>query len=512
MPTADLVSDLLASPGAGDGQPGAKVEPRSAQAALPEASQQAGAAHQARSAQQAWAAQPIAERLSVLRRMRHLLAAQTEALTAAIAPELARNAADTLSAEVLPLLAACRFLEQKAATILAPRALGRDGLPLWLRGVDTTVERVPLGTVLVIAPANYPLFLPGVQTLGALAAGNAVVLKPGRGGRAVALVLAAALAQAGLPAGLLRVTDESTEAARQAMQLPPAKVVFTGSAAAGHAIQRLAAETSTPVVAELSGCDAVFVLPGANHDLVLDALAFGMRLNESATCMAPRRLFLVGEHAGLVGRLLARFDSMSAVRVTRETAALLEELLRDADRLGAKICGQGATGMPDEPKLKPLLILRATPAMRIACSDVFAPVLSVFEVDSVERALHQSDLCPLALTASIFGPEREARALAARLPVGTVTINDLIVPTADPRISFGGRGASGFGQTRGAEGLLEMTAVRTVAVRRSRSRRHLQATGLAHVAFFAGYIAASHAGSWSERWNGVRQLVSAHAN
>jgi aldehyde dehydrogenase (NAD+) len=98
-------------------------------------------------------------------------------------------------------------------------------------------------------------------------------------------------------------------------------------------------------------------------------------------------------------------------------------------------------------------------------SDVFAPVLTVIDIEGEAGMLATLEACPFGLTTSIFGDEGEARRLAAKLSVGTVLVNDLIVPTADPRVPFGGRRQSGFGVTRGMEGLLEMTAVKTVAIR-----------------------------------------------
>jgi acyl-CoA reductase-like NAD-dependent aldehyde dehydrogenase len=182
-------------------------------------------------AQRIWAKLSVAERLCVLKRARHQIAANAPAFVAAISPELARTEADTLVAEVLPLLAAGKFLEQEAEEILQVRKLERRGLPFWLSGVDSEVRRVPLGTVLVIGPANYPLFLPGVQALQGLAAGNAVIWKPGRGGRAVAQLFADAMYKAGLPNELLQVTDESIEAAENEIVRGVDKVFLTGSAA-----------------------------------------------------------------------------------------------------------------------------------------------------------------------------------------------------------------------------------------------------------------------------------------
>ena len=455
--------------------------------------------------QAAWSATPLADRLRVLKAARHGLAAAAERLAYAISGDLARTRADSLVAEVLPLLAACRFLEREAPSILKTRRLGRSGLPFWLAGVQSSVERVVLGRVLVIGPANYPLFLPGVQTLQALAAGNAVVWKPGTGGHAVAQIFADELERAGLPVGLLEVTGEAAADGIAALKAGVDKVFFTGSGASGRAVLRLAAETATPVVAELSGCDAVVVLPSADAGRVAAALEFGMRLNGSATCMAPRRLMLVGGgHGALVTRLRERFQAMEAVRVPRATAGAVKDLMEDAQRRGATVCGEFGYEW-----MKPLLVLDGRVEMLAAQADVFAPVLTVLEFGTVEEMLEADAACPFGLTAAVFGDEREALAAGRRMEVGTLLVNDLIVPTADPRVPFGGRRGSGFGVTRGTEGLLEMTAARTVLVRRGKDTRQYQATTDGHAEMFAGAIEMGHRKSWTERWKGLRRMVRA---
>ena len=423
----------------------------------------------------------------------------------AIPSSLARTRADSYVAEVLPLLASCKFLEREAATILKPRRLGGKGRPFWLSGVVTSVERVPFGVVLIIAPANYPLFLAGVQALQALAAGNAVVWKPGRNGEAVAKVFTAALVDAGLPANLLRVSGDSASAGMEAIRCRPDKIVFTGSAKTGREVLRMAAELAIPVVAELSGCDAAIVLPSADADLVVDALSFGMRLNGSATCMAPRRLFLVGGgHQALIAALLERFAAMESVPIDDSSKRELTGLVEEAVAAGAVVHGSLMT-----PLLKPLLVEKAAADMRIAQADIFAPVITVLEVPDADAVVAMDAECPFGLTAAIFGDEGDARTLGTRLAVGTVTINDLIVPTADPRIPFGGRRGSGFGATRGAEGLLEMAAVKTTAVRRRRAVRQYQATDERREALFASLVAFTHGFNLHGRIKALRELVAA---
>jgi aldehyde dehydrogenase (NAD+) len=469
---------------------------------------QSAALGHAREVQQLWARTGLHERLAILRRARHRIATSAVEIAQSVPCErpgaLHRSVADTLVSEVLPLAEACRFLEREASWILAPQRLSGHARPFWLRRVTAQTRREPLGIVLIIAPANYPLFLPGVQALQALAAGNAVVWKPAAGGLAAAEALREVLVGCGLDPALLQLLDESPQAASDAISAGVDKVFLTGSAATGTAVLSQLAAHRTPAVMELSGCDAVFVLPGAAQNRTAAALAFGLRLNGSATCMAPRRLFLVGDHPGLLPALLDLLQSLPPVALPTATQAQLADLLDEARRLGGGLLMDGSI---QEPRYA--VISRATPEMRIAQSDIFAPVLCIFEVPDADAAIAAHSPCPYALTAAIFGPEPEARALASRLPVGTVLINDLIVPTADPRVSFGGRKSSGFGLTRGREGLLEMTALKTVIMQRSRDLRAYRATTPDHLPFFAAYLQAVHGGSWSARWNGLRRFFRA---
>ena len=453
----------------------------------------------------AWAALPLGQRLKVIRNLRHLIAEDVLRLTEAIPSDLARNHADTQAAEILPLLAAAKFLEREAHKLLAVRHLGRRGLPFWLAGVHSSVKRVPMGSVLIIAPANYPLFLPGVQALQALAAGNTVVWKPGRNGAPVAHLFAELATRAGVPTGVLRIADESVEAATLEIAALPDKIIFTGSSSAGRAVLRQAAEHAIPVVAELSGCDAVFALPSADPDRLVAALSFGMRLNGSATCMAPRRLILIGDgHDALLARVKESFAAADPIFIRESVRRQLIPLLNDARAHGASILGDlGPVSM------RPILILNGTATMQIARADLFAPVLTVLRADNESAALHVDAHNSYGLTAAIFGDESLALAFGRSLTVGTLLINDLIVPTADPRVPFGGRGASGFGTTRGAEGLLEMTAARAILVRRGRGRRHLEPTSSTHEDLFGGLIALIHSASFSSRFAGLKRMFAA---
>ena len=400
---------------------------------------------EARNAQAWWAVQPIPVRIDFLRELRHLVAEHATELASMAAAVSGRPLAEKLASEVLPLADACRWLERRLARVLAPRRCERAGRPFWMRGMSFEVQRQPFGVVLVIGPANYPLFLAAVQTLHALAAGNAVLLKPAPRTYAVASAFAKLTLSAGLGRGLLAILPESVQAARSAVAQGIDKVIFTGSSENGRDLHGQLAATSTPAVMELSGEDAVLVLEDADLELVMRALRFGLRWNDGDTCIAPRRLIVL--------------------------ESLADELLTRLSRAG--IPSFLFTRVPDEP-----------------------------------AALQCANAAPFALGASIFSRNiAKASALAAGIKSGFVLINDLIVPTADPRMPFGGVKASGFGVTRGEEGLLEMTYPHVVAVRRGKSRPHFDELRTDAAQLFSSYILAVH-GKGRRRLGALRELAS----
>lgn len=403
----------------------------------------------ARTAQTTWVLKPVAERVHFVRKLRRLFAEHADTLAAAAATVWDRPLSEKLVSEVLPLADACRWLERNAAHILASRRCGKKGRPLWMRRVLFEVHRQPFGLVLVIGPGNYPLFLPAVHSLQALVAGNAVLLKPAPGTRNVAFLFVKLAREAGIDPALLTVLDESVAAARDAISSGVDKVIFTGSSANGRDVLADLARTNTPSVMELSGDDAVIVFADADVDLLLRALNFGVRLNNGGTCIAPRRL-------------------------------IIEKSI--AANLHVRLARAGIAPLP----------------------------FGIFENE--RSALDQIHSGNFALGASIFSCNvRRARVFAGRIKTGFVLINDLIVPTADPRMPFTGVKASGFGSTRGDEGLLEMTFPHVVATSAGKSRRHFDEPGIDDARLFLSYIRAAH-GRDRHRLGAFRDFISAVVN
>ncbi len=150
----------------------------------------------ARTSQAAWAAVSLPSRLKILKKLRLLIAADPRTLANTVGRD---NLAETLAAEVLPLLDASRFLETEAGRILKEKTVGPRGRPMWLWGNSVVLRPEPLGVVLIIGPSNYPLMLPGIQLLQAIAAGNAVLVKPAANGSRAMQTLVSMAVSAGCP-------------------------------------------------------------------------------------------------------------------------------------------------------------------------------------------------------------------------------------------------------------------------------------------------------------------------
>ncbi len=267
-------------------------------------------------------------RLRVLRKARHSLASVSSALVDAIPATLSRTRADTYAAEVLPLLAACKFLEQKPSIFSHPTPRAQRPSLLARRHRDK-------GRACSLRPraGHRTSELPALPAWRADPAGprrrQRRHLEAGPRRRVRSPEFPSALEAAGLPEGLLRVTDDAVQTRVREIGCGRTRSSSPAPRQAGRKVLQLAAETATPVVVELSGCDLVVALESAQPERLVQALKFGMRLNGSATCMAPRRLILVGQgHESLIDRLKSEFAAMPGVPV--EERERLRALLLDA--------------------------------------------------------------------------------------------------------------------------------------------------------------------------------------
>lgn len=470
--------------------------------------------------QHAWASLGASERCRIVAAAGpRIVAAADELIARAASPQRA-DPAETLAAELIPLCDALRFIGRRGAGILSTRRLGRQGRPVWLFGVGGYVERIPRGVVLVIGAWNYPLLLAGVQVAQALAAGNAVLWKPAPGCEAASERLAACLIDAGVPRECLHVLSSDVAQATGAIEAGVDFVVLTGSAATGRRVLAQTAERLTPATVELSGCDAMIVLAGADLDRVAAAIRFGLCLRGGATCIGPRRLLVeAGVLPPLVERLRSELGGSELGGSALDRSVEFE--VHPSARSGVASAVEDALGrggidllqhydherFAASGRMRPVVIGEATDEMRLMHSDFFGPVAGLRRVADAAEAIEAVNRCRYGLAASVFGPTREALRVARQLEVGCVTVNDLIAPTADPRLPFGGRRESGFGVTRGAEGMLEMTVPRVLSVRHRGPTPHLKRSTPADYEILFGAFQMQYSGGWAAKWSGLRRMV-----
>lgn len=457
---------------------------------------------QAREAQTAWARRLIGQRLEVATALRHYVAGRAEEVVEVIRAGRDGRPAEIISSELLPWLDGVWFLEKHAEALLATRKVSPAGRPPWMGIVELEVKREPYGVVLILGPSNYPFFLPGVQAMQALMAGNAVLLKPGVGGTRAARFLGESLRAAGLAEHLYTVLDEDPSTGQEAIREGVDKVVLTGSVATGRAVLAQTAEKLTPVSLELSGQDAVVVAPSADLRRVARALAFGLRLNQGKTCVAPRRVFVPRNQLETLERLLLRsLAGQAPVPLGNELRGLLDDATSQGARLILGSVGEGVVG--------PLILSDCPSSLAHRAEVVFAPILWIIPVTDEDEAVRLVRESHYGLGAAVFGPQEWARRIADELPVGVVTLNDLIVPTADPRLAFGGRGWSGYGLTRGPEGFLEMTVPKAILTRGPGPLYHLDDPTPSDYKLLRGYLRAAHGGGWKEKILGAAEFLRA---
>ena len=454
----------------------------------------------ARSVQPGWARTSLSERMQAMGRLASAIAVEADTLVT----DRTRTG-EQLASEVFPLAEACRFMARRAKQVLAPRRLSRRDAAWWMGSISVLERREAYGLVLIIGPGNYPLLLPGVQMVQALTAGNAAIVKPAPGGELAIARLAELCAAVGIPADLIQLLPVSVQAAQEAMNEGVDKVVFTGGYRTGQSVAERLTTRLTPSAMELSGTDPVFVLDDADLDRVAASVVYALALNAGQSCIAPRRLCAPPQTLEqLIPLIGQRVERLSSARPA--SLEFARSVLAEAVQSGARVVCGSLADWQTRDEVRPIVLADVEPSMRVAREDIFAPVLSLIAADTPREALSQAASCRFALGASIFGAPSSAMAFADSVVAGCITLNDVLVPTADPRVSFGGWNASGFGVTRGLEGLREMSRLQVVCRRRGRWLPHLTSQTDSLPDLMRGLMLMRHGQGFSHKWRGLKIL------
>jgi acyl-CoA reductase-like NAD-dependent aldehyde dehydrogenase len=430
-----------------------------------------------------------------------------------VGQEISKSKEECISNELLPLADACRFLEKNEAQILRPRRVPWRQRPWWLVRQIDTVYRRPRGVIGIIGTWNYPYYLNGVQIMQALAAGNAVIWKPSEVTPRSAAVLAELIDASGFPPALVQTLPATRKAGPILLEGDLDHLVFTGGEGTGRKIATALGDRLITSTLELSGCDAQFVLADADLRLAAPAAWFGATLNGGQTCIALRRAFV---HRSLYAEFCASLKVLGENAPPLPVALpgqvdLAERLVRQAVESGGKLLVGSMEGERSPPRWRPTIVADAHPAMAICREASFTSLMALIPFEETSEAIAMAKSCPFGLSSSVFSRDyKAAEVLAGQIPAGSVCINDVIAPTAHPATPFGGRGTSGWGNTQGAEGLLDLTVPQVVSVRKGNDRQHYKLapgpTQGSQEGLLRGFFELSHAPNLRGKWRGWRRI------
>jgi acyl-CoA reductase-like NAD-dependent aldehyde dehydrogenase len=432
------------------------------------------AVERAHAAQPSWQELGIGRRLQVLRRFQTLLQEKKTDVARLITREAGKPYVESLLTEVLVVLDATQFLIANARGLLREQRVGHANLVM--KAKRGRVRREPYGVIGIISPWNYPFNIPATEGLAALAAGNAVVVKPSEFTSLSALELQSLLRSAGVPEGVFQVVvgAGATGAALANSQID--KLIFTGSVASGKKVAQAAAARLLPVVLELGGKDPMLVLDDADLDVASSAAVWGAFVNAGQTCLSVERCYV---HRSLYKPFLAKVvEKTGKLRVGNgldpETEVgpmiherqlqIVESQVDQALAQGARVLA-GGTRLPQlGPNFyAPTVIANVTHEMRLMREETFGPLLPVGPFDSDEDAVRLANDSEFGLAASVWTRNRSrGETIAARLQAGTVMVNDVISCYGISEAPHGGVKASGLGRTHGRFGLEEMVWVKYV--------------------------------------------------
>jgi acyl-CoA reductase-like NAD-dependent aldehyde dehydrogenase len=430
----------------------------------------------ARRAQSGWAGRSLRQRAACIRKLRDVIYARRDELASLVTRESGKPIVESLFADVLTCVDSAAYLAANLQKFLAPENVPHHSPAAKLKRGWLQFE--PYGVIGIVSPWNYPLAIPLVECIYAVAAGNAAVLKPSELTPSCGKAIGELFVEAGAPQDLLQVIYGAGDVGTALIGAKPDKLIFTGSVAAGRKVAAACGERLIPTILELGGKDAMLVLRDADLDTASSAAVWGAFMNCGQTCISVERLYVERTIAQEFTRLCV--EKTKKVKIGRgddpdvEIGPLIRS--RDVDRVESQVReavaagAQVLTGGDRRPDLgpnffEPTVITGVTPQMRIMREETFGPVLAVQQVESAEEAVAFANDSPFALAASVWTRDaKRGREIASQLHAGAVMINDVTSYFGIAEAPHGGRADSGWGRTHSRVGLLELVQVKYVDV------------------------------------------------
>jgi coniferyl-aldehyde dehydrogenase len=382
-----------------------------------------------------------------------------------------RSPHETQLLEILPSLDAIRFARRHLKAWMAPEARQTSR---WFLIGSASVRYEPLGVVGIMVPWNYPLYLTLAPLVGALAAGNRVLLKLSELAPLTAELMQRLIAKT-FADGEVRAVGGGAAAGQKFARLPFDHLLFTGSTAVGREVLKAAAENLTPVTLELGGKSPAIIAPDCPMAHAAERIVFGKCLNAGQTCIAPDYALAP---ANAVDELLR--EACRAARqlypdplaspdytaiVNQRHYDRLVSWLAEAEAAGARTVPLIAGFSPDAKtrRIPPMAVIGAPDHCALMREEIFGPLLPVVAYDSLEAAISYVARRPRPLALYYFDHSRpRIERLLSQAKAGGVTINDVIFHVAQEDLPFGGLGASGMGRYHGRDGFVTFSNAKAV--------------------------------------------------
>jgi aldehyde dehydrogenase (NAD+) len=407
-------------------------------------------------------------RQTQLRALEKMMVENEPAIAAALEKDLDRSPFEAWLADVASTAGEARYAAKHVKKWMRRKYRRLELAQLPGRG---WVEYEPYGTVLIIGAWNYPFYLTLGPLVGAIAAGNTVVLKPSEIAQASADLMAE-LVPRYLDNDAIAVVEGDGAVSQELIAQGLDRVFFTGGTEIGRKVYEGAAPHLTPVTLELGGKSPVIVAADADVDVAAKRIAWIKLLNAGQTCVAPDYVLadakVRDELVDKIGQAITKFRS-------EEKAGLRIVNQRQFDRLTGYLATTKGTialgGNSDAStlRLEPTVVVDPDPDEPLMSNEIFGPILPVISVQSLDEAIRFVNSRPKPLSAYLFTKTRAVRERVIReVPAGGMLVNHLAFQVSTARLPFGGVGASGMGAYHGRWGFEEFSHRKSVLTKPTR--------------------------------------------
>jgi aldehyde dehydrogenase (NAD+) len=401
--------------------------------------------------------QAVVDRETQLEQLRRLLVERESELAEALHRDLGKSPIEAYSTEIGFTINEVGHALRRIRSWTQPHKVG---LPLHLRPGSARIVQQPLGTVLVIAPWNYPVQLLLGPLVPALAAGNTVVLKPSEVAGATADLLADLIPRY-LDERAVQVVTGGVEETTELLSHRFDHIFYTGNGTVGRIVMEAASRHLTPVTLELGGKSPTIVTRSADVDVSARRVAWGKFINAGQTCVAPDYVLVDeqvhDEFVAEVGASIASFfgsepqQSPDYGRIVNERHhARLTALL---DRGGYDAVATGGGHELAERYIAPTVLTGVKPDAAVMDEEIFGPILPVLPYAALDDAIAFVNDRPKPLALYVFASRStDIDRVVDRTTAGGVTVNHTLLHVSVPELPFGGVGASGIGAYHGEAG------------------------------------------------------------